>query len=162
MILDIMPIPLTQGLYALVDGEDYERINKYKWYATKTPYTYYAIRNAGKRPHRYRVLMHRQILDILKGIETDHINHYGLDNRKYNLRTATKSQNQHNRQRQKGISKYKGVVWNKRAKKWHARIGYNNQQIHLGLFPDEVKAALVYDEKAKELFGEFAHINFEA
>jgi len=60
----------------------------------------------------------------------------------------------------KGSSMYKGVYWHKLAKKWGARITKNYKQHHIGLFISEKKAAMAYDEKARELFGEFALTNF--
>ena len=76
-----MAIPLTRGFYTLVDGDDYEELSKHKWFAQKGRYTYYAERTVGKRPNRRAVLMHRVILGLLKGIQADHRNGCGLDNR---------------------------------------------------------------------------------
>lgn len=105
--------------------------------------------------------MHREIMDVPKHLVCDHINHNGLDNRKNNLRTCTRQQNTHNQKpRKKGTSKYKGVDWNKRQKKWRARIYYRGKCHYLGYFNNEIDAALTYDKKAKELFGEFACLNF--
>jgi hypothetical protein len=58
-------------------------------------------------------------------------------------------------------SKYKGVSWNERQKRWHARIQVNNQSRSLGFFKDEVEAAKVYDAAASKYHGEFAALNFE-
>lgn len=170
MILDIMAIPLTQGLYALVDGKNFERINKYKWYARKGNSTFYAVRNIGKWPYQNLIWMHRQILKLTKGNrnQVDHRNHCGLDNREYNLRPCTHSQNAQNRKQQNKTSTYKGVSWHRGivckdkqyVGKWIVHIKYNQKTVHLGLFNDEIKAAKAYDQKAKELFGEFARTNF--
>lgn len=161
-MLDIMAIPLAQGLYALVDGKDYEWLSKYKWYILKDKYTLYAVRHCKKKPHKYvKVLMHRQILNVPKGKQTDHRNHYGLDNRRQNLRSCTQSENNHNRRPQKaGTSKFQGVCWHKGRKKWMAQIKCNNKKIYLGYFDNEIDAGRVYDAKAKELYGDFAYTNF--
>lgn len=151
-------IPLTQGKFAIVDDEDYEWLNQYKWYALKSRNTFYAQRRTGKP--RQTVLMHRQILGVPSSLQTDHQNSNGLDNRKRNIRACTHNENQHNQQIQKRNLKYKGVSWFKPSKKWRARIVHNNQQIYLGLFVNKTKAAKAYDEKARELFGEFAYTNF--
>ena len=58
-----------------------------------------------------------------------------------------------------GSSRYKGVSWHKGAKKWHSQIVKNGISIYLGLFTNELKAALAYNEKAVELFGDFAYLN---
>jgi hypothetical protein len=105
--------------------------------------------------------MHRYIMKVPKGLVCDHINHNGLDNRKSNLRICTRQQNTYNQRSQKGgSSKYKGVDWNKRQKKWRARIYYKRKFYYLGYFDNEVDAAKSYDKKAKEFFKEFACPNF--
>jgi len=158
--LAIMPIPLTQGLYALVDGDNYERLAKYKWCALKDRNTFYAIRSSA-RPNRKKIWMHRVILNAPIDKKTDHINHNGLDNRRSNLRIATIAQNLYNQLPRKNCtSKYKGVSWNEKQRKWQAGIKLSGKVFYLGRFNSEVKAAEVYDQKAKELFGEFAYINF--
>jgi len=93
----------------------------------------------------------------------DHINGNGLDNRKANLRLATRRQNQFNRRQRCDavLSKYKGVTFRKKTNKWLVRIGYCGRRINLGLFDNETDAAKAYDEAAKELFGEFAALNFK-
>jgi hypothetical protein len=150
-------IPLTQGKLAIVDAEDYSRLNKLKWYANRAKRTYYA-RGTIKGT---RVGMHRQILTAPPHLYVDHKNRNGLDNRKSNLRLCTHFQNQQNRRPSlNGKSKYKGVCWSKRHKKFRARITYNKKSFHLGLFDSEIDAAKAYDKKARELFGEFAYLNF--
>lgn len=158
-------IPLTQGKFALVDDEDYERLNQHKWSASKHYNTYYAGRNTGKRPNRGHIYMHRQILGLTKGDGkiTDHFNDNGLNNQKANLRIVTNSENAYRAKTRKAInktSKYKGVCWHKVPQKWVASIKYNGHLIYLGIFNTEIKAAKAYDVKAKELFGEFARFNF--
>ena len=95
-----------------------------------------------------------------KGMVVDHINRIGLDNRKENLRIATRSQNQQNRRsRRNTSSQYKGVSWTKRDKRWQAKIGHKRKVICLGDFTCEHQAALAYNEKATELWGEYALLN---
>lgn len=161
MKLNIMAIPLTQGLYALIDGKNYDWLNQYKWYASKARHTYYARRCIRKKGKKRTVWMHRQILGVLIGGESDHTNGCGLDNRECNLRLITPSKNQQ-RQIKRAIctSKYKGISWEKRDKKWSARITYQKKKFSLGHFDNEKQAAQAYDAKAKELFGEFALTNF--
>lgn len=154
-------IPLTQGLYALVDNNDYPELSKHKWCVSCGTNTCYAKRRCGKDT----VLMHRELLGLKKHNErlSDHKNCNGLDNQQHNLRISTVAQNQQNQKPCRvHSSKYKGVSLNKDNNKWYARIQYGGKQIYLGLFDDEKKAAIAYDIKAKKFFGEFAYLNFPA
>lgn len=156
-------IPLTQGKYAIVDPEDFERLNRYKWYASKWGNTFYAIRCAGPRRNLKYIRMHREIISPPGHLVVDHINHNGLDNRKANLRPATRAQNNYNRlifKRKDSSSNYKGVAWKKDKKKWRAQIHFNGKCIFLGYFEDEKKAAKAYDKAAEKYYGQFAYLNF--
>ena len=161
-------VPLTQGKFALVDDEDYERVMMYKWYASKTTSRLRLIRNkwyAERKEGKKTVYLHRFILDAESGEECDHRNGNGFDERRCNLRIVTHQQNNWNRQKttsRLGIpasSKYKGVHWRKDRNKWRARININCKRIHLGTFDSEEEAARAYDDKAIELHGEYAKIN---
>ena len=153
-------IPLTGGRVALVDDEDFEFISKHKWHANTHTYSRHLI-YAKTRFHTKILLMHRLIMGAKEGENIDHINGNGLDNRRCNLRIATHSQNGANqRARKGGTSRYKGVFWHKRDKRWVAKITSNKQIIHLGNFANEIKAAKTYDINAVLLFGEFARLNF--
>ena len=160
-------IPLTQGQFALVDDEDFEYLNQFKWSARKSKNTYYALRNScGKNnKKRFIVFMHRVVLELNDlEIKGDHIDGNGLNNQRYNLRPSTNSENARNAKPSNNkSSKYKGVSLKKEhsSKKWCARIKFNGKQIHIGYFECEIHAALAYDKKAKELFGEFAYLNFK-
>ena len=151
-------IALTQGKFALVDGEDFEYLNQWNWYFANG----YAVRNmpvnGGKR---VTIRMHRVINKTPDGLDTDHKNGDGLDNQKANLRDATQSENNMNKVKWPGCSsRYKGVSWNKRASKWQAYIRPNGKLVHLGLFICEIIAAAKYDEEAEKYFGQFAALNF--
>lgn len=154
-------IPLTQGKVALVDAEDYEYSNQFKWYAMKHGNTYYAVRHIKKEDGKQTLIcMHRVIMKTSKGMDTDHINGDGWDNRRDNLRICTRSQNKMNGNIHKdNTSGYKGVFWQKRDKKWMAQIQIDGKLKYLGLFITKEEAALAYNEAAKELFGEFARLN---
>ena len=91
----------------------------------------------------------------------DHIDRNGLNNQKSNFRECTLQQNQFNSTKRKGtISPYKGVSRKKRSKRWYAQIRFNVEQLHIGYFDTQESAAVAYDRKATELFGEFAVLNF--
>lgn len=155
-------IRLTQNKIALVDDEDFEWLNQYKWYAQKGCHTFYAIRTIYKNNKPRTVRMHREILGLFfgDGLKIDHKNHNGLNNQKKNLRFATRSQNAMNQKIRITTSNYKGVSWHKGNKKWIAYIKINGKRLYLGLFNNEVEAAKIYDKEAKQLFGEYANINF--
>jgi len=153
-------IPLTKGAAALIDDEDYELVRRYKWqlldhgkrqYATTT----YSVKNRTKH-----IYMHRLIMGFPKGKEVDHINFDGLDNRRLNLRSCSKSQNHFNLRKRKSASRFKGVVLVPSTGKWHARIKIDGKTKHLGTYSSEEDAALAYDNMALQIAGEFALLNF--
>jgi hypothetical protein len=157
-------IPLTQGKYAIVDPEDYGELAKYKWHTGRSERGLYAVRAVKARRRKTgqkTVSMHWVILKPPKGKFVDHINPNGLDNRRANLRAVTAQQNMWNMRKRKGncSSKYKGVSWSKSESKWRAMITYNNRWIFIGYFDDEKAAAMAYDARAKELFGDYAAPN---
>jgi hypothetical protein len=144
---------------AIVDAEDYDRLKKYKWCAVEEGNWYAKTFRRDGMP----LWMHRLVIDAPKGLYVDHIDHNGLNNCKSNLRLCTNAQNQQNRRPNRGgSSRYKGVHKLKSYKKFRARIVHNKKAIHLGYFKDEIEAAKAYDKKARELFGEFAYLNFPA
>lgn len=147
-------IPLTQNQIAIVDTEDYNWLNQYKWYANylRDIDGYYAVRSE-RLPVRRQVYMHRLIIDAPKGKVVDHINHNSLDNRRSNLRIVSRRQNSQNK-KGNSSSKYPGVSWNKREKKWYATILIGNKRIHLGIFKEEIDAAKAYEKACRELIGE--------
>ncbi len=149
-------IPLTRGLFAIVDADDYLWLSKYTWFAEGTDKNFYAVRKAGGKS----IKMHRQIMNAPGHLVVDHIDHNGLNNRKENLRICTFAENCRNlRASRHKSSKYKGVHRNKRLKKWAAQITCDHKTHHLGYFHDEIDAAKAYDRAAAELFGEFASLN---
>ena len=151
-----MKIPLTQGYFAEVDDEDYEKVNQHSWYASIEEHTVYARSEQGGS-------MHRLILSLKKGDkrEADHRDGNGLNNRRYNLRICSRQQNCYNkRPQQGGTSRFKGVSWSRKVNKWQAYIGFNNKGIYLGYYSDQQVAAIRYDMAAIYFFGQFARINY--
>jgi len=157
-------IPLTQDKFAIVDPEDYDRLMKYKWHVTKNGHTFYAKRNprVGRKRRAPSIYMHRCIIEVPPCRVIDHINFNGLDNRAANLRPATRTQNNRHTRRTKntGSSKYKGVTWYSREKRWVAKITADGITRTLGYFKNEIHAARAYDRAAKIYHKEFAALNF--
>ena len=157
-------IPLTQRKYAIVDPDDYYWLSKHKWTTSRVFTKFYAVRSelcktSGKRK-TYR--MQREVAHTPEGLECDHINSNSLDNRKANLRSATRQQNCWNSSKRKprSLSKYKGVSRKKRGQPWKAILTVNGKKIYLGCFDNQKQAAKAYDAAAKKFFGEFATLNF--
>lgn len=139
--------------FCLVDVDDFDFINSFKWALSTRGY---AQRCDGKKT----VFMHRVINKTPEGLATDHINHNGLDNRKANLRTSNQSQNGGNRRPNRNTtSKYKGVCWCNKTKKWPATIKISKKLHHLGYYTNEDDAADAYDVAAEKYYGEFAFFN---
>ena len=153
---EVAYIPLTRGLFAIVDAADYEELSQYKWYAHQPLRggTCYACRSS-----KGRVLwMHREIMKPPEGLVVDHIDGNGLNDRRCNLRICTQLQNSQNNQRACGKSRFRGVF--PRGEKWEAHVQHDGEPFYLGLFDDEIDAARARDRKAIELAGEFAYLNF--
>lgn len=149
-------IILTQNKITIVDDEDFERLNKFKWHAHSTPHIFYAARTFNNK----MIYMHRYIMKTEGKLQVDHINGNPLDNRKSNLRIVTQKQNTRNsKMKNTNTSGYKGVYWYKRSKKWCTHIHVDGKTINLGYFDDKNDAAKVYNEAAIKYFGEFAKLN---
>ena len=149
-------ITLPQGKFAIVDTANYEWLNQHKWTASRAGDTWYARRQSKGTT----IFMHRQIMQPPPGMVVDHIDHNGLHNRLLNLRLCTRRQNNYNSRTTTGSSPYKGVSYDKAARKYRATINHRGQHHHLGLFETEIEAARAYDRKASQLFGDFAYLNF--
>lgn len=153
-------IPLTQGRVAVIDFDDFEKVRGMKWYAHKERRRFYACREdcaTGKR-----VYLHRLLIAGSPGLQVNHINGDGLDNRQENLQVCTLQQNSfaHQHKRKNTSSKYRGVSWDNQNERWRANIKLNGKLIFLGRFEEELYAANAYDTAAIKYFGEYAAPNF--
>ncbi len=148
-------IPLTQGRAALVSDEDFDRVCQYRWCAVlngKHWYAKHASRTSGKYVNVY---LHKFILGLPASQLVDHVNGDGLDCRRENLRPATPADNCRNsRMPSTNTTGFKGVCFFKG--RYVAKAGGR----YLGRYRSAEEAARVYDAKARELFGDFALLNF--
>jgi hypothetical protein len=152
----------NKGKYvALVDDEDYEYLNQFKWRAVKDYNTFYASRSIMVNGLRKDIKMHRLIMNVSDPkILIDHFYGNGINNQRYNLRICDNKQNQQNANPQtNNKSKYKGVSFNKIKNKWRARITVDKKTISLGYFREEREAAHVYNENCLKYFGSYANPN---
>lgn len=153
---NLVYVPLSDdehGPTAIVDIDDLEIVNKYGWYLNKDGHPYASVRGKGTPMHQ-----------VLTGEKNpDHINRDKLDNRRANFRPADKTKNEANTgPRKTNTSGYKGVTFDRG--KWVARIGYKDETgkdraKNLGRFNTPEEAAIAYNEKAKELHGDYAYQN---
>jgi len=153
-------IPLSRGTYAIIDTDNLRILNLYRWslVGCKT-----GTRYARRFKNGQTIYMHREIMNAPAGMEIDHMNGNGLDNRRAILRICTEAQNQQNSKKRTGKSSvFKGVSWEKDRRKWRASIKpVNKKRFNIGRFVSEIDAAKAYDVEALYYFGEFAKTNFK-
>lgn len=153
------------GRVALVDDEDCALVSQYNWYVQEDtrpghrsgPYARTTVYDpaSGKTT---ALFMHALIAGYPR---PDHADGNGLNNQRSNLRPATPGQNGANkRKRLSATSRYIGVHRANREDRWKATITCDGKRRWLGTFVSEEKAARAYDDAARELFGEFARLNF--
>jgi len=151
-------IKLTRGKVTIVDNEDFDYLNQFKWKAQKATHSWYANRVEYINGKQRILYMHRVIICANKGQIVDHIDMEGLNNQKHNLRICSVSQNAMNR---KPLllksSKYLGVCRYKN--KWRAGLKHEGKQHHLGDYDSEIDAAIAYNSGAKRIHGDFARLN---
>jgi hypothetical protein len=146
-------IPLTRGLSSVIDSTDADFAGRFNWCALLTSGKFYAKR---RRPDGTTELLHVALAGE-PGLEVDHVDGDGLNNRRCNLRPATSSQNKHNRGKgRNNTSGFKGVWWHKQHGRWAADIWLHSKKRFLGLFDTAELAHAAYCKAAAELHGEFA------
>ncbi len=159
-------IDLGEGIYTKVDPDVYYEKCQYKWFFVGNGIKGYATREMIIGPQKTkRSVLHREIVNPRKGKLVDHRDNVSLNNLRSNLREATFSQNMINRpKRPNTSSKYIGVHWDKKMKKWRVNISYmrKDRRIpkHLGYFSEETAAGRAYDMAALKYHKDFANTNF--
>lgn len=152
-------IPLTQGKVALIDDEDLPLVAGRKWYVLEG----YATSDGRPGDAGKVVLMHGLLISTPAGLQVDHIDGNRLDNRRRNLRLATRQEQARNRKRRSdNTSGYKGVskAKNGTSKAWTANVWEKGKRIFYASFDNPIDAARAYDAAARKHFGEFARTNF--
>lgn len=151
----MIEIPLTLGKVALIDDADLPLVQDRKWHAFRDRGRWYARASSSHRGPKVR--MHRLILPGVPLV--DHKNGDGLDNQRHNLRPATEGENHVNRPKSRGVSRFKGVWWSSRTRRWGACFSINDRTRHLGQFASEEDAARAYNAAVLAQWGEFAWLN---
>lgn len=160
----LVRMPLTRGLWAVVDEADYELVKAHKWHACKPKnknifYAKTTIKIKGEYKH---IKLHRFILNATIGSMVDHIDGNGLNNQRSNLRFCNYSENQRNRSAtKKSKTGFKGVFKSQSGQRFVSKLGINGKDIYLGTFDHKEQAAKAYDYMAKKLCGKFARLNFK-
>lgn len=140
------------GTKFYIDDIDFEKIQPYCWSEQVDSKGYHYL--STNDPNTRKTL---KIQWLIVGKNYDHIDRNALNNRRYNLRQATTSQQQFNQKKQSNnTSGYIGVYWNKNNKRWFAQLGINNQDIHLGYFDNKEDALIARLKAEKKYCGEFA------
>ena len=152
----IIKVPLKGGAFAVVDAADWPLVSRHQWCLMENGYVVTSL----TVPRRMSLLMHRLIMGDEPGVEYDHEDRDKLNNRRKNLRIATRSLNNANMTlRSNNTSGFKGVCWRPALQKWRAEISVNRKNRYLGLFNTPEDAARAYNDAALEAFGEFAVLN---
>ena len=158
-------IPLTQGLVALIDDEDFSLVGNDKWHLHSNEKWRYAgraerYRDQNGKPKRRNYLMHRVIMNPPAGMVIDHIDGNGLNNTRENLRICTTGENLWNARKAEGCtSKFKGVSIRRDKGCYQAQIMVKGDRKHLGYFKTQEEAAEAYNRAKKEKHGVHGLLN---
>ena len=150
----------SNGKFALVDDDDYQFLNQFRWVVNNHGYAICYVCEPEYQDERF--LMHAVVVGAEEGYVVDHINQDRLDNRKSNLRHVGRAVNYLNSPLFKSnTTGYRGVRKEKYGK-WIAMIGFNHQRIYLGSFTTPEEAAVAYDNAVTRYYGEGVRLNFPA
>ena len=151
---------LTSNLkFALIDDEDLEKVSKLNWHIYDNRKGYVRAWVGTSRKDRRYIYMHHLIMNTTEML--DHIDGNTFNNQKSNLRFSDDTLNNANsRKRQNTSSIYKGVSFCKLTGLYRTKIKIEGLEYDLGRFYSQEDAARAYNIKARELFGEFARLNF--
>jgi len=131
-------VPLTRGLFALVDAADIPAVAAFNWHAVRDCRTFYAATPAKRG--KPAIKMHRLLMPAPSPLVVDHANGDGLDNRRGNLRVVTQSTNQRNRKSPANTASGIVGVYPK-GRRWGARARIGHSRVWLGTFATKDAAA---------------------
>jgi hypothetical protein len=138
-------LPVRRGgeivAQTLVDWGDFDRARLYRWKLDSDGYVRVQPRRGA------RIALHRLVLGLEPGdgLEGDHISGDKLDNRRSNLRVATRAQNGQNVPAKRG---HRGVTFDasrRTTRCWRVRIGLAGHYHHVGWVDTEAEAAAAAD-----------------
>lgn len=149
-------VDLGEGAFALVDAEDWPEVSQHVWRLREDGYVQRTWAEGGRTFHE---LLHHFVTRgrVPPGAVVDHAEGVRWDCRKASLRIATGQENCMNRTAVAG-KEWKGVAPHRG--RWKARIKMGGRSVHLGVYDTPEMAAMAYDSAARQLFGEFARLNF--
>jgi hypothetical protein len=153
-------IRLSQGKIALVDDEDFDYINQWKWYARKGRKTFYAARKEKGTNARTTIHMHQVVSKVSNNVQIDHRDTNGLNNQKYNLRVVNHRQNQYNTDKPRhNTSGYKGISWDKFRNNYRVYLTVKGKFKNIGNTKSLQTATKMYNKAATQHYGEFAKLH---
>lgn len=159
-------LPLTQDKFAIVDDEDFELVNQWKWQVSWSGGQFYAVRTIAYENRVRTRYLHHEVLGLPPANNrkwvVDHINRNALDCRKENLRVCTQYQNRANVApllRKNKHSSYKGVTFDRKIKRWVTNIQHARKHQFLGCFKTEYEAVVAYNRAAVKTAGSYAYVN---
>ncbi len=146
-----------RGGFTVIDSDMFEYLNQFRWCLDHEGYPATHLPLEGHP----KVRMHRLVNGTPPKVHTDHINGFKIDNRRRNLRSCSYAQNMQNQriQQRPKSSGFKGVCFDKRARKWMAYVGSKSTRVYLGRFETSESAALAYNKAASQRYGEYALLN---
>lgn len=153
---DLAYVTLTRGHEAIIDAADAESAGRFNWYALVTKYGHtYALRARRKEDDEPQ-LLHRMLTKAPAGMDVDHINGNGLDNRRENLRVCTHAQNMANQRIERpNRLGYRGI-YQQTPTSFRAEISVKDKKVNLGNYRTAAEAAAVYQRAVVEIRGEYA------
>ena len=146
---------VADGRQFVFDSEDLSVVKKYTWHIGRCGYVLAHDGGMG-------IKLHRLLVQPPDNLFIDHIDRNPLNNCRENLRVCSKHQNCFNQGlRSDNRTGYKGVHYDAKRNELIVRIGYKGQRYTIKRFPPEklLEAAQAYNQKALELFGEYAFLN---
>lgn len=151
----LVRIPMTRGLWVIVDESDYELVKAYKWYPVKCKRTFYAMASVKPAEKKIFIQMHRLIMNTEKDLVVDHKDRNGLNNSRSNLRNCTMSDNRKNAAAPRNSNS--GIKGIRERPSGRFQVIFSGE--YLGMFETKAEAILAYNQASLKSHGEFAYQN---